>query len=220
MTARSIDPSASRDPVFEGVYGPFTITAEDRREVLGYRLALLTLAIAELALLWQWHRFGGAWSWPWLALMAAGLGLALQWIHIYLRPLHRALQLFWLLGSAGGLLLALRVGPGAMLDTLAADPRWIWAIGPFFAAQAGIGFKEFFCFQRPEAVGVTLLLPVALLGRLSGLLDPAQTFGLLLLQAALLLVLCLRKFPMAAQADVGDKSVFAHLEAQAQGVNR
>jgi len=220
MTARSIDPRASSDPEFEGVYGPFTITAEDRREVLGYRLALLTLAIAELALLWQWHRFGGAWSWPWLALMAAGLGLALRWIHIYLRPLHRALQLFWLLGCAGGLVLALRVGPGAMLDTLATDPRWIWAIGPFFAAQAGIGFKEFFCFQRPEAIGVTLLLPVALLGRLSGLLDPAQTFGLLLLQAALLLVLCLRKFPMAAQADVGDKSVFAHLEAQAQGVNR
>ena len=58
MTARSIDPSASSDPVFEGVYGPFTITAVDRREVLGYRLALLTLAVAELALLWQWHRFG------------------------------------------------------------------------------------------------------------------------------------------------------------------
>ena len=54
MTARSIDPSASSDPVFEGVYGPFTITAVDRREVLGYRLALLTLAVAELALLWQW----------------------------------------------------------------------------------------------------------------------------------------------------------------------
>lgn len=220
MTARSIDPSSSSDPVFEGVYGPFTITAEDRREVLGYRLALLTLAIAELALLWQWQRFGGAWSWPWLVVMAAGLGLALQWIHIYLRPLHRALQLFWLMGCAGGVGLALRVGPAAMFDTLAADPRWIWAIGPFFAAQAGIGFKEFFCFQRPEAIGVTLVLPVALLGRLSGLLDSRQTFGLLLLQAALLLVLCLRKFPMAAQADVGDKSVFAHLEAQAQGVSR
>jgi hypothetical protein len=33
----------------------------------------------------------------------------------------------------------------------------------------------------------------------------------------LLLVLCLRKFPMPAAADVGDKSVFLHLEAQRQG---
>jgi uncharacterized protein YfaQ (DUF2300 family) len=33
----------------------------------------------------------------------------------------------------------------------------------------------------------------------------------------LLLVLCLRKFPMPAAADVGDKSVFVHLEAQRQG---
>ncbi|MFM7642921.1 MAG: DUF2301 domain-containing membrane protein, partial [Cyanobium sp.] len=30
--------------------------------------------------------------------------------------------------------------------------------------------------------------------------------------ALLLLVLCLRKFPMEAAADVGDKSVFTHLE--------
>jgi hypothetical protein len=28
-------------------------------------------------------------------------------------------------------------------------------------------------------------------------------------------VLCLRKFPMPAAADVGDKSVFAYLKAQA-----
>jgi uncharacterized integral membrane protein len=35
-------------------------------------------------------------------------------------------------------------------------------------------------------------------------------------QAALLLVLCLRKFPMPAAADVGDKSVFDWLEQQRQ----
>ena len=29
--------------------------------------------------------------------------------------------------------------------------------------------------------------------------------------------LCLRKFPMPAAADVGDKSVFLHLEAQRRG---
>ncbi len=150
--------------------------------------------------------------------MAAGLGLALRWIHIYLRPLHRALQLFWLAGCLGGLLLAQQVGVGSMGETLREQPLWILAVGPFFAALTGVGFKEFFCFRRPEAIGVTLLLPVALLGRLSGLLPVTTTATLLTLESVLLLVLCLRKFPMPAAADVGDKSVFLHLEAQRRGL--
>ena len=208
---------AGADPVFEGVYGSFTITAADRRDVLAYRLALTAVALAQLALLILWRQSGPELLWPWLLLMAAGLGLALRWIHIYLLPLHRALQLFWLAGCLGGVLLALRVGPGAMLPVLAEQPLWILAVGPFFAALAGIGFKEFFCFQRPEAIGVTLLLPVALLGRLTGLLSAPATGSLLTAEAVLLLVLCLRKFPMPAAADVGDKSVFAHLERQRRG---
>jgi uncharacterized integral membrane protein len=204
---------------YEGVYGPFTITEVDRREVLGYRLALLTLAIAQAALLAQWRWLGPQLLWPWLLPMAAGLGLALRWIHIYLRPLHRALQLFWLLGCLGLLGLASAAGPAAMASAVAADGRWVWAIGPFFAALAGIGFKEFFCFRRPEAIGVTLLLPLALLGHLSGVIGAAACAALLGLQAALLLVLCLRKFPMPAAADVGDKSVFAYLEAQRRPSN-
>mgnify|MGYP002654440974 CR=1 FL=1 len=199
---------------FEGVYGPFSITADDEREVLGYRLALFTAAVAQVALLVQWRQLGSAWLWPWLLPLVIGVGLALRWIHIYLRPLHRALQLFWLIGSLGFVALAIRSGPNAMADAVAADPRWIWAIGPFFAALAGIGFKEFFCFRRPEAIGVTLLLPVALLGALSGAVPPMATAALMGLEAALLLVLTLRKFPMPAAADVGDKSVFAYLEAQ------
>ena len=214
----SESPSRGPDPMFEGMFGTYTIDERDRREVLGYRLALTAVAVGQLGLLWQWHQFGPALLWPWLVLMAAGLGLALQWIHIYLRPLHLALKLFWLLGCAGGLLLAWRLGPAAMLPALAAQPLWILAIGPFFAALCGIGFKEFFCFRRPEAIGVTLLLPVALLGRLSGLLDPGFTLNLLALESALLLVLCLRKFPMAAAADVGDKSVFTYLARQRAGL--
>jgi uncharacterized integral membrane protein len=202
------------DAVFEGVYGPYTITARDRREVLAYRLALGAVAVAQLALLAQWRAAGPELLWPWLVVMAVGLGLALRWIHIYLRPLHRLLQLFWLLGCGGGLVLAGRVGGAALLPTVAAQPLWILAIGPFFAALAGVGFKEFFCFRRPEAIGVTLLLPVALLGRLTGLLSEGTTVGLLGIEAVLLLVLTLRKLPMPAAADVGDKSVFLWLEQQ------
>ena len=211
--------SATADPVFEGVYGPYSITATDRREVLGYRLALFTAALAQAALLLQWQQLGGTWIWPWLLPLAAGVGLALRWIHIYLRPLHRALQLFWLLGCVGFLGLLISAGPQGMATALTSDGRWIWAVGPFFAALAGIGFKEFFCFRRPESIGVTLLLPIALLGRLSGLLSTEVTATLLAIEAALLLVLTLRKFPMDAAADVGDKSVFAYLEAQRHSPN-
>ncbi|MFM7362146.1 MAG: DUF2301 domain-containing membrane protein [Cyanobium sp.] len=202
------------DPVFQGVYGPYTITDDDRREVLGYRLALTAVAVAQLALLAQWRALGPEAVWPWLLLMATGLGLALRWIHIYLRPLHRLLQLFWLAGCLGGLALASRHGAAGLLPALAAQPLWILAVGPFFAALTGIGFKEFFCFRRPEAIGVTLLLPLALLGRLTGLLSPEATLQLLAIEAVLLLVLTLRKFPMPAAADVGDKSVFTWLEQQ------
>ncbi|MFM1813221.1 MAG: hypothetical protein RLZZ336_2159 [Cyanobacteriota bacterium] len=205
------------DPLFEGVYGTYSIDARDRREVLGYRLALLLVALAQAALLLQWQLLGPALLWPWLALMAVALGLALRWIHIYLRPLHRTLQLFWLLGCLGALALAQQAGPTQMATALAERRLWLLAIGPLFAALAGIGFKEFFCFQRPEAIGVTLLLPLALLGYLLGLLNASTTTILLALESALLLVLCLRKFPMPAAADVGDKSVFAHLEALRQG---
>ena len=101
--------------------------------------------------------------------LAGALGLALHWIHIYLRPLHRMLQLFWLLGCIGWIGLNLQVGVDASLTTLAANPLWIFAIGPLFAAPCRRGFREFFCFRRPEAIGLTLLLPVSLLGRLVGI---------------------------------------------------
>ena len=216
MTASDASTPAPSDPVFEGMFGSFTITATDRREVLGYRLALTSVAVAQLALLVQWRLLGPAALWPWLLLMAAGLGLALRWIHIYLRPLHQALKLLWLLGCLGAGVLAWRAGPAGMLPAFADQPLWILAVGPYFAALTGVGFKEFFCFRRPEAIGLTLLLPVALLGRLSGLLDPAACLTLLAVASGLLLLLCLRKFPMPAAADVGDKSVFAHLAAQRQ----
>lgn len=207
--------TSSSDPTFEGVYGPFTIDANDRREVLGYRLALLMVAIAQLGWLIQWHQRGAEQLWPWLLLMAGGLGLALHWIHIYLRPLHLALKLFWLLGCAAALALTASSGsPAGMLQTVQTQPLWLLALGPYFAALAGVGFKEFFCFRRPEAIGVTLLLPLALIGRLVGLLSAPLCGQLLLVQALLLLVLCLRKLPMEAAADVGDKSVFAYLEGQ------
>jgi len=210
------EPSASapEQDVFEGVYGRFRITAEDAREVQRYRQSLLLCGIAFAGGMGQWMAWGPAHVGLWLLPMAMGLGLALHWIHIYLRPLHRALQGLWGIGCVGLSWLALQSGSEPMLASVRAEPVWIWAIGPFFAALAGVGFKEFFCFRRPEAIGLTLALPLALLGYLSGLMGAAMSGGLLALAAVLQLVLALRKFGGPAAADVGDKSVFAYLEAQ------
>ena len=202
------------DPQFDGMYGPFTITSTDRVEVQRYRICLLISGASMSAGLLQWWLAGGEWAWLWLLPLGISLGLALKWIHIYLRPLHRALQLFWLLGCLGWLVLMLQGSVNATLDTLASQPLWILAVGPMFAALTGIGFKEFFCFRRPEAIGLTLLLPVALLGRLLGLLGNGPCWFLVLFAGLLLVVLAVRKFGMEAAADVGDKSVFAYLDAQ------
>ena len=204
----------SADPCFEGVYGSYTITAADREEVRRYRIALLVAGLAMSLGLLHWWRFGGTWAWIWVVPMATALGLALQWIHIYLRPLHRTLQLFWLLGCLGWSGLLLSAGPSTALLTLQDQPLWILAIGPLFAAMAGIGFKEFFCFQRPEAIGLTLLLPLGLLGRLVGMINIATASTLLGTAALLLVLMALRKFGMEAAADIGDKSVFAYLDGQ------
>ena len=202
------------DPQFEGVYGPYTITSIDRLEVQRYRISLLVAGLAMTAGLVHWWQFGDRWAWVWLVPLMAGLGLALHWIHIYLRPLHNALRLFWLMGCLGWGLLLMQAGPNEALTTLVEQPLWILAIGPLFAALAGIGFKEFFCFQRPEAIGLTLLLPIALLGRLVGIISTSLCAACLLIAGLLMVLLALRKFGMEAAADVGDKSVFAYLDSQ------
>ena len=202
------------DPQFEGVYGPYTITSIDRLEVQRYRISLLVAGLAMTAGLVHWWQFGDRWAWVWLVPLMAGLGLALHWIHIYLRPLHNALRLFWLMGCLGWGLLLMQAGPNEALTTLVEQPLWILAIGPLFAALAGIGFKEFFCFRRPEAIGLTLLLPIALLGRLVGIISTSLCAACLLIAGLLMVLLALRKFGMEAAADVGDKSVFAYLDSQ------
>ena len=204
----------SADPTFDGVYGTYSITDIDRQEVRSYRIALLITGLSLAAGLLHWWQIGSTWAWVWVLPIATALGLSLRWIHIYLRPLHRALQLFWLTGCIGWGALLMHAGPSTALATLRDQPLWILAVGPLFAALAGIGFKEFFCFQRPEAIGLTLLLPAALLGHLLGLISGSFCLVLLESAALLLVLLALRKFGMDAAADVGDKSVFAYLDGQ------
>ena len=170
MTTNSMARAEQSEPSFEGMYGPYCITLQDQREVQLYRICLLICGMSFSAGLGQWILVGPQLAPLWLMPLSVSLGLALRWIHIYLRPLHQALQLFWAAGCIGWLVLAIQAGPSDIFNTLESQRLWTLAIGPLFAALAGIGFKEFFCFRRPEAIGLTLLLPVALLGHLSGLI--------------------------------------------------
>ena len=199
---------------FQGVYGSYRITHADHLEVQKYRIAVFICGITFCAGISHWLFFGPAWASLWLIPMAIGLGLALKWIHIYLRPLHRALQILWALGCIGAGLLALKLGGESLLPSIVSDPILTIAIGPLFAALTGLGFKEFFCFQRLEAIGLTLLIPVSLLGHLTGLVRGEIVMVLLGCSSVLLLVLAIRKFGMDAAADVGDKSVFTYLDNQ------
>ena len=181
---------------FKGVYGAYTITNSDKLEVKSYRLALFLSGITFLIGLAQWVFIGPEWASIWLIPMVTGLGFALKWIHIYIRPLHKLLQIFWALGCLGTIILFANFGAKELLTELTNSPIKALAIGPFFAALTGIGFKEFFCFQRIEAIGLTLLIPIALLSHLSGIFNGEIVMALLLISATLFLIMGLRKFGM------------------------
>ncbi len=198
----------------QGAYGPYLITASDELEVQRYRFSLLVCGISYFLGLIHWILLGSSLAWIWLIPMSISLGLALKWIHIYLIPLHKTLQLLWAIGCLGCGIMALNLGPQEILSSLHNEPKWIFIIGPLFASMTGVGFKEFFCFGRTEAIGVTLLVPIALLGHLTKFLGNSIVLTLLTFSSILLIVLALRKFGMDPAADVGDKSIFTYLSEQ------
>ena len=122
--------------------------------------------------------------------------------------------MLWGLGCIGWLFLITKFGVVGTLTELTNNPLYVLAIGPFFSAITGIGFKEFFCFQKIEAIGLTLFIPIALMGHLFGVL-PLNFILIILYAAALtLVVLAIRKFGTDAAADIGDKSVFEYLDSK------
>ena len=198
----------------KGVYGDFIVTSNDKKEVLYYRLSILFCGLFFSLGIAQWFTNGSHQIWIWLLCMTISIGLSLKWIHIYLRPLHKALTIFWLLGCMGFVILAYRFGLTNIIYGLRENPKSILLIGPLFASLTGIGFKEFFCFRRIEAIGITLFIPIALIGYLTELANESFTFSMLVVSSLLLLIMGIRKFNLPAEADIGDKSVFDFLESQ------
>ena len=203
----------SSNPI-KGFYGDFVVTSNDKKEVLFYRLSILICGLFFSIGIANWFYNGSDKAWISLIGMSISIGLSLKWIHIYIRPLHQILILFWLLGFIGFLILSYHYGLTNIINKLKDNPKSILLICPLFAALTGIGFKEFFCFRRIEAIGITIFIPIALIGFLTELANDKFTFALLMLSSFQLLLMGIRKFNLPAQADIGDKSVFEFLENQ------
>lgn len=206
--------------VYAGQFGEFTITEADRREVKIYRgglmVAALCFAIATGLVLWpgQHPSVFPLLSWLYSG-FAIALGVSLMTIHIYLRPLHRALQGFWLIGVIASVVVA-HANPEPFALTIYRYPLTILGIGFLFAALTGIFFKEAFCFNRLETKALTPLVPLMLLGHLVGLFPLSVEMALLGLWAVLFLVFAARKVVQPIPPDIGDKSVFDYLRQQRQ----
>ena len=198
----------------QGVYGDFIVTSSDKKEVLLYRLSILFCGLFFSIGISNWLYNGSNQTWIYLVGMSISIGLSLKWIHIYLRPLHQALIVLWLLGSIGFLILFYLYGLTNIIYVIRENPKLILLIGPLFASLTGIGFKEFFCFRRIEAIGITIFIPIALIGYLTELVNERFTFAMLLISSLQLLTMGIRKFNLPAEADIGDKSVFDFLESQ------
>ncbi|MEA5465120.1 DUF2301 domain-containing membrane protein [Leptothoe sp. PORK10 BA2] len=206
---------------YDGQFGTFVITPDDRREVVIYRIGLgvaafsfaLGVSLLILAgapsdqLLWA---ISGLYGLMWL-----GLGVSLWFIHIYLRPLHLALQVFWLVGGVASLGIAIAF-PGPLALTVYQQPLSILGIGFTFAALTGIFFKEAFCFNRLETKILTLLVPALLLTHMVGALPVDLGQQLLGVWGVLFTVFALRKLVQPIPPDIGDKSVFDYLKQQNQ----
>lgn len=206
--------------VYQGQFGEFTITDSDRRDVIIYRgaLALMALSFATgvVAVLWK-----GSDPvviqilTPLYALFCIAMGVSLTLIHIYMSALHRFLQVCWLLGCGSALLIGLQTNQPLAL-TVMQYPVSLWGLGFTFVALTGIFFKEAFCFHRLETKILTPLVPVAILGHMSGLVSPTVEMYLLGCWAGLFLIFALRKVVQAIPPDIGDKSVFTYLRGQAR----
>lgn len=76
---------------------------------------------------------------------AAGLGLSLVLIHIYVTEIKRSLQALWVLGVVGSIATKVCLAQPAdesLVQYVVDNPVAVWFIGPLFAALTGLVFKE------------------------------------------------------------------------------
>ncbi|GLT46406.1 hypothetical protein SLA2020_201580 [Shorea laevis] len=88
------------------------------------------------------------------------------------------------------------------------NPTAVWFVGPLFAALTGLVFKEGLCYGKLEAGILTFIIPLVLLGHLTGLMDDGVKLTLLGSWMALFVIFAGRKFTQPIKDDIGDKSIF------------
>ncbi|MGC9504648.1 DUF2301 domain-containing membrane protein [Baaleninema sp.] len=201
--------------IYFGQFGTYEITDRDRWEVRIYRAGLLVAALCFAAgtgfVFWQDKiPLSIEALTPLYLVFCIALGVSLLTIHIYMAALHRLLQAFWLVGFASTIDLILQSEHPLALAVYD-YPSSLWGIGFTFAALTGIFIKEAFCFDRFETKFLTPLVPLLLLGHLSGWLPQDAEPVLLGTWAVLFLLFAARKIPQSIPSDIGDKSVFEHL---------
>ncbi|XP_031474507.1 uncharacterized protein LOC116246785 [Nymphaea colorata] len=204
--------------VYQGMYGPWSIDAADVREVILYRSGLVTasatLIIAGSAAFLPdgvFKDFIRAYIDLLYAIGAGGLGLSLALIHIYVTPIKRTLQAFWVLGAIGSLVTYLTLAQPAgesLTQYVINQPTAVWFVGPLFAALTGLVFKEGLCYGKLEAGVLTFLIPTVLLGHLTGLANDNVKISLLAVWMLFFMIFASRKFTQPIKDDIGDKSVF------------
>ncbi|TYQ25974.1 hypothetical protein PseudUWO311_13590 [Pseudanabaena sp. UWO311] len=205
--------------VYQGQFGEFTITKNDRLGVIVYRSALaiasLCFSVGAILVLLQPNNPEILNNWlTWLYIgFSIGLGVALWTIHIYLELLHRVLQIFWAIGAIASVGVALYF-PEPLAIAIYNNPIALIGVGFSFAALTGIFFKETFCFNRFETKFLVPLLPLLILGHLVNILPVAIERGLLGAWAVLFVIFAIRKVTQEIPPDIGDKSVFAYLKAE------
>ncbi|MFK8182954.1 MAG: DUF2301 domain-containing membrane protein [Phormidesmis sp.] len=215
-----LSPEVLNPEVYEGQFGTFVIEKSDRQDVILYRaglaVAALSFAVAACIVLLSGNthtQTATQISTLCYGIMWLALGLSFQKIHIYLRPLHQALKVFWVIGGIASLVFALYYAEPLAL-TAYEQPLTIFGIGFTFAALTGIFFKEAFCFNRFETKFLVVLVPSLLLGHMLGWLSLGTEKSMLAAWALLFAVFAVRKVIQPIPPDIGDKSVFEYLKQQ------
>jgi uncharacterized integral membrane protein len=202
---------------YQGQFGEYTITKHDRLEVIIYRLGLVIAAVS-FAIATNLFFAEGETSLtaitPLFILFSLGLGISLIYIHIYMKSLHRVLQGFWLIGTVATIAIAIQ-NPEPLALYIYQHPLTLLGTGFTFAALTGIYFKEAFCFNRLETKILTPIVPLLLLGHMTGVMPVEIEQALLGIWTIGFSVFAIRKMTQAIDPDIGDKSVFAYLKTEA-----
>jgi uncharacterized integral membrane protein len=202
--------------IYQGQFGNFTITDSDRQEVMIYRLglAIAGLSFSTGTILFLWQDLTPIIEQVLTVLFTVfimGLGVSLQTIHIYLKPLHNTLKIFWLIGTISTIIFAVK-SQESLVIFIKNQPLSLLGIGFIFASLTGIFIKEAFCFNRIEAKILSVIIPSSLLGYIIGIFPLQLEQILLTIWGILFLVFLMGKSIQEIPPDIGDKSVFEYLK--------